>query len=149
MQFCVRPYWFSIIMKTNDLNAEADFILDLFTRGFHHVVEKIIMLLPLQSILHCKQVSQDWLNIVLYFHQSKVSRIVQQQVPISPTFYKHLFCQFPFAIKSQTQAVSTEKMRKTLDCKKAAHKMFVKLTTGQQNIRGMEEGKNENKEEAI
>ncbi len=41
---------------------------------------------------------------------------------IAPTFYEQ------FAEKSQSQTVSSEKLRKTLSFKKAVRKMFVKLT---------------------
>jgi hypothetical protein len=50
-------------------------------------------------------------------------------VAISPTFYEQLLHQNPFAIKLQTQIVSTLKLCKKLAYEKAAHKILVKLTT--------------------
>ena len=41
-----------------ETNGE-DFIVDLFKHVFYHVVEKIIMELPLKSICSCQQVSQE------------------------------------------------------------------------------------------
>ena len=55
----------------------GDFIVDLFKKGFYHVVEKIIMELPLKSIRSCQQVSQDWFNIVQHFQSSTVPRILK------------------------------------------------------------------------
>ena len=48
-------------------------------------------------------------------------------VSISPTFYKQLLCQFPFAKKVQTWALSTKKLLERILYKKAARKMLVKL----------------------
>jgi hypothetical protein len=49
-------------------------------------------------------------------------------VSISPTFYKQLLRQNPFAKKLQTQIVSTQKLHKKLLYKKAARKILVKWT---------------------
>ena len=51
-----------------------------------------------------------------------------RMMSISPTLYKLLLHQFPFAKKLQTQTVSKEKLHKTLSYKKAACKMLLKLT---------------------
>ncbi len=50
---------------------------------------------------------------------------------ISPTFYEQLLRLNPFAKKLQTQIVSTEKLRKKLTYAKAARKILVKLTPGE------------------
>ncbi len=47
---------------------------------------------------------------------------------ISPTFFEQLLRQNPFAIKLQTQIVSTYKLRKKHSYEKAARKILVKLT---------------------
>jgi len=51
-------------------------------------------------------------------------------VSISPIFYRQLLGQYSSAknYKSQTVSRAREKLRKTLSYKRAAHKMFVKLT---------------------
>jgi len=51
------------------------------------------------------------------------------QGSISPTFYARIFCQYPFAKKSQSRSVIREKLQNLLLYKKRARKMLVKLTT--------------------
>jgi hypothetical protein len=52
---------------------------------------------------------------------------------MSPTFYKKLLCQNPFAKKLQTQIASTEKLHKKLSYEKAARKILVKFAPGGRN----------------
>jgi hypothetical protein len=54
-------------------------------------------------------------------------------VSISPTFYKQLLFQNPFAKKLHTQIVSTEKLHKKLSYEKAPCKILVKLAPGGRN----------------
>ena len=54
--------------------AKADFLVDLYNRGFHHVVEKIILAFPWKTILVCNCVSKDWSRLVNQFQHSKIPR---------------------------------------------------------------------------
>jgi len=55
---------------------------------------------------------------------------INLQVSISSTFYAHLFCQYFFAKKLQSQNVTREKPRKALLYEKFEHKIMMKLTPG-------------------
>jgi len=44
-----------------------------------------------------------------------------------------LFCQYPFARKSQSQTVIREKRRNSLSYEKLEHEMLMKLTPGRKN----------------
>ena len=56
-----------------------DFIVSLFNQGFHHILEKIVLDFPLKTIQACMKVNPEWSKIVLYFHNSKVSRMLKMQ----------------------------------------------------------------------
>ena len=52
-----------------------DFLVNLYKRGFHHILEKIILSLPPWSILVCRQVSEEWNSMINFYHQSSNPRI--------------------------------------------------------------------------
>ena len=58
-------------------NKKIDFIEDLFSKGFCHILEKIFLSLPLDSIISCKNVNSQWRKIVSHFHNSSARRIQQ------------------------------------------------------------------------
>jgi len=55
-------------------------------------------------------------------------------VSISSTFYAHLFCQYFFAKKLQSQNVTSEKLLKAFSYEKFEQTMLMKLTIGFTNI---------------
>lgn len=57
-------------------SEDVDVITRWFNLGFHHILEKIFLDLGPQDILACKEVSPEWHNIVLFYHQSTIPRIV-------------------------------------------------------------------------
>jgi len=58
-------------------NQEEDFIASLFQRGYLHVLEKIILEFPEDTISQCRKVSQRWSTVVNYFEGSKIPRILK------------------------------------------------------------------------
>jgi len=67
--------------KTQDKNIKtetskgSDFLLTLFQRGLHQILEKIFLSLPLSSILLCQSVSSEWSEMISYYHNSENPRI--------------------------------------------------------------------------
>ena len=59
--------------------ANGDFLVYLYHRGFHHVVEKIILEFPWRTALVCRAVSKDWLRIVEHFQESQIPRHLRMQ----------------------------------------------------------------------
>ena len=60
-------------------NSEPDCLVKWFEQGFHHILEKIFLVLPIRNVLACKQVSKLWQEIVMTYHASKVPRITKIQ----------------------------------------------------------------------
>jgi len=60
-------------------SSKRDFIVDLFDRGYNHVLEKIVMNFTYQAIIDCKEVSPEWSQIVLHFYKSNIPRILKLQ----------------------------------------------------------------------
>jgi hypothetical protein len=54
----------------SESHSEDDFIVDLFKRGYHHLLEKILFQFPLKIILACKEVSSTWREIILHFYDT-------------------------------------------------------------------------------
>ena len=55
--------------------SKHDFIVDLFNSGCKHVLHRIFLDFPLNTLINCQKVSPDWKNIVLYLNDSKNARI--------------------------------------------------------------------------
>ena len=63
----------------NQEDLSPDVISRWFLQSLHQVLERIILALPLRSILACRTVSKEWQNIVRYYHQSQVPRLLRMQ----------------------------------------------------------------------
>ena len=58
-------------------NSKIDFVEEFFNQGLHSVVEKIILVLPLTTLLNCLKVNKRWEDIVRFYNNSKNSRFRQ------------------------------------------------------------------------
>ena len=68
------------LRQKNKFNLErSDPINDWFQLGFHHILEKIFLQLPLGALLACLKVSFDWKAIVLFYIESEIPRIKRWQ----------------------------------------------------------------------
>ena len=55
-----------------------DVIEEWFDRGMHHILGPIFLSLSLPTLLACKDVSEEWKRIVLFYHHSQSQRIVHR-----------------------------------------------------------------------
>ena len=62
-------------MENSGKSEAADFLFHLFSRGFNHILERIILTLPPRTALICTQVSREWRKMVQQLQSSTVPRI--------------------------------------------------------------------------
>jgi hypothetical protein len=67
----------SIQLKMTCKNSKIDFLSEFFHKGFHSVLEKIILVLPLPTLLTCLKVNKRWEDIIRFYNDSKNSRIIK------------------------------------------------------------------------
>ena len=60
-------------------NNESDFITDLYNRGFHQILEKIVFKLPLKDVVACTEVNKEWSRMICSFQISKNPRLRKLQ----------------------------------------------------------------------
>jgi hypothetical protein len=58
-------------------NSKINFIEEFYNQGFHSVLEKIILVLPLPTLLNCLKVNKRWEDIIRFYNDSKNTRIVK------------------------------------------------------------------------
>ena len=58
-------------------NSKINFVDEFYNRELHSVVEKILLVLPLPTLLNCLKVNKRWEDIVRFYSDSKNSRIGQ------------------------------------------------------------------------
>jgi hypothetical protein len=58
-------------------SSKIDFIEEFYSRGLNTILEKIILVLPLPTLIDCLKVSKRWEDIVRFYNDSKNSRIRQ------------------------------------------------------------------------
>jgi hypothetical protein len=63
-----------IKMKPNN-DGKTDLVVQFDRRGLHHVLERIVLILPPRSVLACTKVSPEWNRIVLHHHDSTNPKI--------------------------------------------------------------------------
>ena len=56
-----------------------DFIEECYNKGFHQILEKIILSLPPETVTSCFDVSDLWNEMIRFYHNSKIPRIVNIQ----------------------------------------------------------------------
>ncbi len=54
---------------------KIDFVEEFYNREMHSVLEKIILILPLPTLINCLTVNKTWEEIVSFYNDSKNSRI--------------------------------------------------------------------------
>ena len=57
--------------------SKIDFVEEFYNREMHSVLEKIILILPLPTLINCLKVNKTWEEIVSFYNDSKNSRICQ------------------------------------------------------------------------
>ena len=73
-----------------------DFFVDLYNKGFHKIIEDIILALDAKSILACLDVNYNWCKIILFycksgrpkFQNQQDLRITEEWWKKSPVIYK-------------------------------------------------------------
>ena len=63
----------------SEQEIESDLIVKCFNRNLHHVLEPVFLALPPSSILACQQVSKEWKDIAMFYHESRLPRIQKLQ----------------------------------------------------------------------
>ena len=58
-------------------NSKINFIEEFYNQGFHSVLEKIILVLPLPTLLNCLKVNKRWEDLIRFYNDSKNTRIVK------------------------------------------------------------------------
>ena len=66
-----------IRLKMTCKNSKINFIEEFYNQGFHSVLEKIILVLPLPTLLNCLKVNKRWEDIIRFYNDSKNTRIVK------------------------------------------------------------------------
>ena len=57
--------------------SKINFVEEFYNRGLHSVLEKILLVLPLATLLNCLKVNKRWEDIVRFYNNSNNSRICQ------------------------------------------------------------------------
>ena len=73
--------------KATELPNQGDFLMIMFQKGIHQVIEKIFLSLRLETIRRCKKVNSDWqgmLNFYLESNISRINKIVRRCMPSDP-----------------------------------------------------------------
>jgi hypothetical protein len=60
-------------------NVKIDFIVEFYDQGLHSILERIVLRLPPRTILSCKEVNNNWRQIILFYHQAENTRIAKIQ----------------------------------------------------------------------